>query len=145
MSEYKKTFNGIADAVITDAIVFSATPVGKGHAIPKHVFTASAAWDTGSQFTLISQHIVEQLDLKPHAEGMIMGIGGDQKAETYIVHIGLPTGDMVQDLEVYCSDIDDYDVLIGMDIISLCDFFVTNKDETTELFVRIPSEGRILQ
>lgn len=72
-----------------------------------------------------------------------MGIGGDQTAKTYMVHVGLPNGYLTHNVEVYCSDIDDYDMLIGMDIITLTDFCITNKDKKTKFAFRTPSEGGI--
>lgn len=81
------------------------------------------------------------MQLKPRSEGEIVGIGGDHTPKTYMIHLGLPSGDLVQDVEVYCSDIDDYDVLIGMDIIGLADFSLTNGDGKTIFAYRIPSEG----
>ena len=42
-----------------------------------------------------------------------------------------------------CSDIEDYDMLIGMDIITLTDFCITNKDKKTKFAFRTPSEGGI--
>lgn len=101
----------------------------------------NAVWDTGAQFTVISPRLVDKMQLKPRSEGEIVGIGGDHTAKTYMIHLGLPSGDLVQDVEVYCSDIDDYDVLIGMDIIGLTDFSHTNGDGKTIFAYRIPSEG----
>ena len=70
-----------------------------------------------------------------------MGIGGDQVANTYLVHVALPDGKMIQDVEVYCSDIDDYDILLGMDIITETDFLLTNADGKTVFQFRTPAEG----
>ena len=86
---------------------------------------------------------MEALELQPYREGEIMGIGGDQTAKIYKVHIGLPDGYLTHDVEVYCSDIDDYDILLGMDIITLTDFCITNKDNKTKFAFRTPSEGGI--
>ena len=55
-----------------------------------------------------------------------MGIGGDENVDVFKIHVGLPNDFLYEDLVVFCSDIDDYDILIGMDIISLSDFFLTN-------------------
>ena len=52
-------------------------------------------------------------------------------------------GYLTHDVEVYCSDIDDYDMLLGMDIITLTDFCITNKDNKTKFAFRTPSEGGI--
>lgn len=92
---------------------------------------------------LFSPRVVKALGLKPYREGEIMGIGGDHTAKTYMVHIGLPNGYLTHDVEVYCSDIDDYDMLVGMDIITLTDFCITNKDKKTRFTFRTPSEGEV--
>ena len=60
-----------------------------------------------------------------------MGIGGDQESDTYLVHIGLPNGQLKRYVKAYCSDLDNYDVLIGMDIITETDFLITNADGKT--------------
>ena len=52
-------------------------------------------------------------------------------------------GYLTHDVEVYCSDIDDYDMLVGMDIITLTDFCITNKDKKTRFTFRTPSEGGV--
>ena len=57
--------------------------------------------------------------------------------------ICLPNGYLTHDVEVYCSDIDDYDMLVGMDIITLTDFCITNKDKKTRFTFRTPSEGEV--
>ena len=143
MSSFKKEYGDIADAIMTSAAVFPAVELETGYPLPSHYSTENAAWDTGAQFTFISPRVVEALNLKPHREGEIMGIGGDQTAKTYMVHIALPNGYLIHDVEVYCSDIDDYDILVGMDIITLTDFCITNKDDKTTFAFRIPSEGGI--
>lgn len=143
MNNYKKEYDGIAEAIITNAIVMPATELNEGDPLPAYQYTDNAAWDTGAQFTLISPRMVDKLKLAPYREGDITGIGGDQTAKTYLIHLGLPNGIIVHDVEVYCSDIDDYDVLIGMDIITLTDFCITNKDNKTTFSFRTPSEGGI--
>ena len=85
--------------------------------IPPHFHTERAAWDTGAQFTIVSPRIIEALHLNPLRQGSVMGIGGDKISSTYMVHIALPNGKIIKDVEVYSTDIDDYDLLIGMDII----------------------------
>ena len=72
-----------------------------------------------------------------------MGIGGDAKVKTYKINLGLPNGYLISNLEVYCSDIDDYDVLIGMDIIALTDFCISNQDGNTLFSFNLPAKGNI--
>lgn len=143
MSSYKKEYGCPAEAIITNAIVMPAVVLNEGDALPHYHYTENATWDTGAQFTVISPRVVDALQLKPYREGEIMGIGGDHTAKTYLIHIGLPSGDLIHNVEVYCSDIDDYDLLIGMDIITLTDFCITNKDNKTFFAFRTPSVGGI--
>jgi hypothetical protein len=72
-----------------------------------------------------------------------MGIGRDQESDTSLVHIGLPNGQRKRYVKAYCSDLDNYDVLIGMDIITETDFLITNADGKTTFLFRTPSEGGV--
>ena len=74
-----------------------------------------------------------------------MGVGGDEEVGVFQIHIGLPNDFLYEDLIVYCGDIDDYDILIGMDLISLSDFFLTNIKGNTRFCFQIPATGRINQ
>lgn len=143
MSTFKKEYDSLADTLLTNAIVMEASEIKHGQQLPPYVYTDNAAWDIGAQFTFISPRLVEQLHLQPYKQGQIMGIGGDQTVNIYLVHIGLPNGKMICKSEVYCSDIDDYDLLIGMDIIGLTDFLITNSNNHTTFQFRIPSIGDV--
>lgn len=133
----------MADAIITYAIVTPATKIEDKQPPSFYYYTENAAWDTGAQFSFISPRIVETLGLNPYRKAGIMGIGGDQVTDTYLVNIGLSNGKLVSDLEVYCSDLDDYDLLIGMDIINQTDFLITNANNKTTFQFRTPPEGGI--
>ncbi len=143
MHSFKKEYNCQAEAIITEAVVMPAVEIKKGMAIPPHFYTDNAAWDTGAQFTFVSPRVVKELQLRPYAKGQFMGIGEDQESDTYMLSIALPNGRIIQNIEVYCTDIDDYDLLLGMDIISQTDFVITNKDNKTTFQFRSPSEGGI--
>ena len=61
----------------------------------------------------------------------------------FLVHIQLPTGDFVTDVEVMEDDYYDYDVIIGTDVIMFGDFLISNAEEKTTFQFRTPSEGGI--
>ena len=54
-------------------------------------------------------------------------MGVDVK-DTYLIHIGLPTRDIVTDIMAMEFDSDEYDVVIGMDVICNGDLAITNYD-----------------
>ena len=113
MPFFSKTYNGLADALITDAIIVETTEVTPGQPLPKYFYTNNAAWDTGSEVTIISQKVIDHLGLKPAGTGVMMGIGGDQQGATYIIQVGLPNGDIINDVEAFSGDILVYEVLIA--------------------------------
>lgn len=144
MATYKQEYTVLAEAIVTNAIVVptdAEVKVGEQPSI--YYYTDRAAWDTGAQFTLISPRVVEVLELKPFGKGQYMGIGGDQESDTYLVHIGLPNGQLKRYVNVYCADLDDYDILLGMDIITETDFLITNSGGKTIFQFRSPSLGGV--
>lgn len=64
--------------------------------------------------------------------------------DTYLVHFGLPTGDIVTNIEATECNSDEYDAVIGMDIICKGDFAITNKNGHTTFAFRIPSQEEIV-
>lgn len=144
MGTYRQEYIVLANAIVTNAIVVPTDAEVKAGEQPSlYYYTDSAAWDTGAQFTLISPRVVEALGLKPSGKGQYMGIGGDQESDTYLLHIGLPDGQLKRYVNAYCADLDDYDMLIGMDIITETDFVITNANGKTTFQFRTPSEGGV--
>ena len=105
--------------------------------------TECAIWDTGADTTIISSRIVKELNLQPYKAGGISGIGGATGSNVYLVHVLVPTGDFVANVEVMESDFEDIDVLIGMDVIVFGDFLITNADGKTTFQFRTPTEGGV--
>ena len=110
---------------MTECDIYSAD----GH----NFHTDYAMWDTGADTTLISSRIVKELRLQPYKQGGIAGIGGASDSNVYLVHILVPTGDFVTGVEVMESDFQDYDVIIGTDVIMFGDsvFVLTNMNQCT--------------
>lgn len=98
-----------------------------------------AIWDTGATGTVISQKVVDDLDLKPAGMTKVRTAGGETLSPVYFICLVLPNNVATPQLRVTRGIITDADVLIGMDIISGGDFVVTNKDGKTVLTFRMPS------
>lgn len=59
---------------------------------------------------------------------------------TYLINLTLPNKVTIENLSVTSSDLgDDVDLLIGMDVIKLGDFSITNTNNSTTFSFRIPS------
>ena len=79
--------------------------------------------------------------MKPVGYDTIAVFGGVKEAGLYQVSIGLPNATILHNMIVYGADLDEYSMLIGMDIIRRTDFLITNADGKTTFQFRTPSEG----
>lgn len=140
MSSFNKKYDGSAKNIVTNTIVFPGVELEQMSKETPRFYSEKALWDTGAQVTVISGKVVKSLGLKPYGKGTVMGIGGEENVDTYSIHVLLPCGFLACDVEAYCSDIAE-DILIGMDIINLTDFIITNTDGNTNFTLRAPSEG----
>lgn len=135
MATFKKEYPDLVESVITECDIYSSEGF--------RFHTDRALWDTGADTTVISSRIAKKLQLIPINQGSITGIGGDSNANVYLVHIQVPTGDFVTDVEVMENDYYDYDVILGTDVIMFGDFLLTNANERTTFQFRTPSEGKV--
>lgn len=102
-----------------------------------------ALWDTGATNTCISQKVVQDLSLIATGKAtMTTPSSQSDERSTYLVDIVLPNNVKVNDHVVIDSDIDNQNIgmLIGMDIITMGDFAVSNFNNQTIFTFRIPSE-----
>lgn len=135
MPTYKKEYPTLVEDIMTECDIYSVSG--------RKFHTERAIWDTGADTTIISSHIVKELNLQPYKAGGISGIGGATGSNVYLVHVLVPTGDFVTQVEVMENDFQDIDVLIGMDVIIFGDFLITNADGKTTFQFRTPSEGGV--
>ena len=100
-------------------------------------------WDTGDTSSCISDSVAGKLDLKPTGMMNIKTPSGSKEVRTFLVNIKLPNYLSVVDVPVCETDIgsQDIDVLIGMDIILLGDFSVSNFNDRTVFSFRHPSKA----
>jgi predicted aspartyl protease len=105
----------------------------------------NAIWDTGASATAITQNVVDKLGLLPTGITNVNTANGTALQNTYIVDVGLPNQVKVKDVTVTAAAAfsGGCDVLIGMDIIGLGDFSVTNYNDETCMSFRIPSVHEI--
>lgn len=102
-----------------------------------------ALWDTGATGTCISADVVKTLGLIPSGQKNIQTPSGSSQVNTYLVNIILPNNVRIPDVEVCDSEIGNQGVgvLVGMDIITIGDFAVSNHRGTTLFSFRIPSQS----
>lgn len=132
MGQFKKVFDQPTECVVTECNVYKWSDFEAGQRPEKMTKIGCALWDTGATKTLVSRRVIETLGLEPIGKCEVEGYNGDSEEDLYIVHLGLPTRDVILDLTVTETSGNSYDVVIGMDVISKGDFCLIQKDGKTE-------------
>lgn len=98
-----------------------------------------AIWDTGATASVITSKVAKALDLEPIGMTEVHTAGGVRICNVYIVDLLLPNEVFIPNVQVTEADMTTNDVLIGMDIITLGDFALTNFGGKTRFTFSIPS------
>lgn len=112
--------------VITDAFISAPTP----NNIPVQLLNVKALWDTGASNSVIKPHIVNQLGIKADGVAKSINAGGENTVNTYLVNIALPNKMLIPMVRVTeCAETPSskFDIIIGMDIISLGDLSISGQ------------------
>ena len=143
MGTITRRFQEKIDSIVTESYVYAPTDLAQGGSV-KRVKIQRSLWDTGASVTLISARVAKVLGLTSIGKSGVSGYNqGLDVKDTFLVHIGLPTGDIITNIMAMEFDTDEYDVVIGMDVICNGDLAITNKDDKTTFSFRIPSEQEI--
>lgn len=126
--------------LMTEVGIASAyTSAGVAAGKPAAYINFKAIWDTGATASVITQNIVDALNLQPTGMTQVHHAHGKAMAEVYLVNVGLPNRVAFSGVRVTKGELASCDVLIGMDIISQGDFAVSNFQGSTTFTFRIPS------
>lgn len=132
--------DGITNALLMDIEI---TVVGN----PSQSVTTKAIWDTGATNTVITKEVVAKLGLVATGFTEVNTASEtNRRTNTYLVDIKLKadlTVSAVQVTEGVILSEKGIDCLLGMDIISLGDFSITNFEGKTWLSFRIPSQHKV--
>jgi len=133
---YTKKYEYCANELITKCSV--SKPANKLNSASEYM-EFLALWDTGATHTFISPRVAMLLDLDTISKVAILHAGGRSFVETYEINLLLPNNVLLSSITVTETEPHGADLLIGMDIISQCDFSISNKDDKTTFSFRIPS------
>lgn len=99
-----------------------------------------AIWDTGATNTVVSNKVVEEMKLVPNGKSKVNTANGETITNKYIATLELPNQLTINDMEITGGNLgNDVDLLLGMDIITLGDFSITNVNNQTIFSFRYPS------
>jgi predicted aspartyl protease len=130
-------YAGISNVLITKCLVSEAHDPNDHDSPPQS--EVKALWDTGATGTVISKNLAEKLQLKPHGQAKSYHANGEYMTNIYYVNIVLPNSMGFAALRVTEGVLPDFDVLIGMDIITQGDFAISQSTGKTKFTFQMPS------
>lgn len=101
-----------------------------------------ALWDTGATKTCISKEVAAEIGLVKIGEAEMSSASETVITSVYCADVILPNSVVVPDVEIFEANLSPQgiDALIGMDIITLGDFSISNYDGVTIFTFRTPSQ-----
>lgn len=137
------SLKGLLRALVNECKVSEAWDP-KGTAPQPTLHSFRCLWDTGATHSMISEDVTKACGLTPTGFGDSHHAQGTTKSvPIFLVNIMLPNNVGVVGVPVMQGAFAQFDVLIGMDIITRGDFAVTNLGGKTKFSFRIPSQASI--
>lgn len=127
---FRTEYSGITNVLFTDCQV--ALPLAVDKNPEKQFFLFKAIWDTGATNSVITDIVAKKVSLLPTGMTEAHGVHGKNLVNTFIVDILLPNRVCIPNVRVSEGKLlDNIDILIGMDIIQLGDFAISNTNGKT--------------
>ena len=127
------TYSRIVTELLTPAVVSS-------YYSPSNFINAkNAVWDTGATGTGINISLARKINLEPIERNIVQGAHGKKEVDVYAINIQLDNA-IFKKISVAGLELGDKtDVIIGMNIITLGDFAISNAHGKTTFTYAIPS------
>ena len=124
-----------------------ATPVEITNVATGQIGLTNGLWDTGATGSAITKSMASALGLVSFGKRKVRGVHGVKETDVYYVNITLNNKNItlkanVTECDELSSD-NSIGLLIGMNIITMGDFAVTNYQGNTTMTFRVPSQQKI--
>ena len=130
---YDLEYSHIVREIKTPVSIYSSLASAEGRCIK-----TEAVWDTATH-SVISSKIVKEFDLISIDKKVVGGIGQVVESDVVVATLILPNDMLLTKKRFLVGNIPGADVLIGMDIISMGDFVITNARGKTFFSFVIPT------
>lgn len=139
---FTRNYGRLSNRPLTSCFV-SAAWLPKEETVAPPTLEFDALWDTGATASVISLEVATRLELLSEGTAKVFHAQGSKHVPKHFVNLGLPNKVQVRGVKVLEGILKGCDALIGMDIINLGDFAVTNRDGVTMLSFQMPSVSHI--
>lgn len=109
--------------------------------IKNPILETTSLWDTGATNSVITKSVAKSMSLSPIDRVRVQHAGGITEENVYLISVHLPNNIAIAAVRVTeCEDNQGhFGIIIGMDIIGLGDFAISNFKGNTTFTFRIPS------
>lgn len=134
-------YQGIAREIITPIHITVPRDLQDDLIKGDNLFESKALWDTGANHCAITSDTASAVGLAPIGKTEIHHADGTAIVNIYLADLYLPNHVCIQAVQMTeCKSIPGhFGLLIGMDVITLGDFCITNFQNKTTISYRIPS------
>lgn len=137
---FQKQMNKTARQIITPIQIISAHFQGEEY--KRYNGTVNGLWDTGATSTTIATALADKLGLPCIGKEIMKGAGGEYEAKKYLAGLILPNNTIIPYIILYgFSGAKNFDILVGMDIITRGDFLLSSTSSTSFFSFQHPSFG----
>lgn len=131
-----QTHKGRASRIVTPVRISAPSKVADFKGATQY----RALWDTGATGSVITPQVARDLGLIATGQSAHTGINGVSTSNTYVIDLYLAEGLRISTTAAEAGEHDlGFDVIIGMNIISMGDFAVTSLNGLTTMSYRYPS------
>jgi hypothetical protein len=130
---------GIARSIIT--------PVEVTDLLTNQKVSTKGIWDTGATDSVITESTARLLGLRALKRVMVQGVHGNKEVNVYYINITLNNKNITLNTQVTeCDELspdNSVGMLIGMNVITMGDFVISNYQGDTVMTFRVPSLQKI--
>ena len=126
----------VSNIYISDAALQLEKPENDGQGI----IQCQGLWDTGATNTVVSSRIIDRLKLPVVSRTHVGGVNGEFETTIHMIDLWLPNFFVIRKVLVTKGILtSEIDALIGMDVITMGDFAISNFQGMTIFSYRSPS------
>lgn len=135
-----KSSNGVFREIITDVGV-SVPFITPKHTESDKIYRTQSLWDTGATNSAITKETADAIGLLPSGKTDVHHATGITTVNVYLINIYLPNNIVIPNVRVSeCANTAGiFGIILGMDIITIGDFSITNVNSLSTFSFRIPS------
>lgn len=132
---FTNEYTSLIDRIITEVYLYPSSNTSLFKPLK-----LKALWDTGADYCMVSEEIINNLDLSCMGTRGMETAGGIINTELYSIGVSIPNFASFSGILATKSYMDEYDLIIGMNLIKQGNFSINNYGGKTTFSFTYPPE-----